>query len=99
MGEPLTNKGNNVENKAVNNVKHRMLKLLAKGKIGKTVLTMSVRDHNAVVRKKAFNELYEAELIETALNFNATPGRPKTLVRITNKGKQVLKDYKKENWQ
>lgn len=87
-----------MKDKAVTNVKHRMLKLLAKGKIPKTVLTMSVRDHNAVVRKKAFNQLYEHELIETALNFNAMPGRPKTMVRITNKGKQELKKFSKENW-
>lgn len=88
-----------MEQKTVNNVKHRMLKLLAQGKISKTVLTMSVRDHNALVRKKAFKQLYDEGFIETALNFNATPGRPKTLVRITNKGKQALKEYKKENWQ
>lgn len=88
-----------MEQKTINNVKHRMLKLLAQGKIGKTVLTMSVRDHNALVRKKAFKQLYDAGFIETALNFNAMPGRPKTLVRITNKGKQELKEYKKENWQ
>ncbi len=88
-----------MEQKTINNVKHRMLKLLEQGKIGKTVLTMSVRDHNALVRRKAFNQLYEAGLIETALSFKATPGRPTTLVRITNKGKQELKQLSREKWQ
>lgn len=81
-----------------NTIQHRILNTLNKGKLSKSVLTMTVRDQPANSRRLAYDKLLAAGLLEEGTVASPRPGRNPIIVRITDKGRVYLKDLQKEQW-